>query len=693
MTTSHNLLIEIGTEELPPKALKTLSNAFTNGVIAGFKTVSLEAQEIISYAAPRRLAVLLKGLPEKQPDQLTERRGPAVKAAFDAEGNPSKAAQGFARSCGVAVDALGRMKTDKGEWLVFKQEVAGQATADLVAEIVSKSLARLPIPKRMRWGSSTFEFVRPIHWIVMLFDQQAIAGNMMGVSAGKHTFGHRFHHPAAIELNNATDYANALENTGYVIADFSQRRDTVRQQAETAAIALGGIAQIDEQLLDEVTALIEWPIAVAGNFDRAFLDIPQECLISSMQDHQKYFPVIDQNGALLPHFITIANIDSSRPDAVREGNERVINPRFSDAAFFWEQDCKISLASRRDATKKITFQKQLGSLYEKTERVAILSENIAKQLGEKSNDAYRAATLSKCDLMSDMVGEFPELQGIMGRYYAQKDGESQAVADAMQQQYQPAFADDVIPASITGKILSLADRLDTLLGIFAIGMKPTGSKDPYALRRSAIGVLRILIEGELSLDLKQLLTTAASHFTTDIKANDAIDDTFAFIMERLRAYYKDQGIEGDVVDAIASVNPQRPLDFDQRVTAVTEFRKLDAAEPLAAANKRIGNILKKVDGNIPQTVDTDLLTEDAEKALYQTILAQTETVAPLFNDAKYTEALSSLAALRDDIDGFFDHVMVMVDDNAVKNNRLALLQQMRGLFLHIADLSRLGSLK
>ncbi|HFC91398.1 MAG TPA: glycine--tRNA ligase subunit beta, partial [Leucothrix mucor] len=554
MTTSNDLLIEIGTEELPPKALQTLSNALTEGVVAGFKKAALEAQEVVSYAAPRRLAVLLKGIPEKQKDQLSERRGPAIKAAFDAEGNPSKAAQGFARSCGVEVDALDRLKTDKGEWLVFKQELAGQSTAELTADIVSKSLATLPIPKRMRWGSSELDFVRPVHWIVMMLGDQAITDKVMDISAGKQTVGHRFHHPAAIELHHATDYADVLEKTGYVVASFAQRREVVRQQAEAAARELGGIAKIDASLLDEVTALIEWPIAVSGSFDKKFLDIPQECLISSMQDHQKYFPVMDQSGALLPHFITISNIDSRNPAAVREGNERVINPRFSDAAFFWEQDRKNSLESYREATKKITFQKQLGSLFEKTERVATLSEDIAKQMGANSSDAYRAATLSKCDLMSDMVGEFAELQGIMGRYYAQKDGETNAVADAMQQQYQPGFADDVIPASTTGKILSLADRLDTLLGIFAIGMKPTGSKDPYALRRAAIGVLRILIEGELSLDLKQLLNSAANNFNDDIKADEAVNETFAFVMERLRAYYKDQGIAGSVVDAIASVN-------------------------------------------------------------------------------------------------------------------------------------------
>ncbi len=689
MINTNDLLIEIGTEELPPKALLSLSNAFSESVAIGFKKAALEAEEVISYAAPRRLAVLLKGLAEKQQDQLLERRGPAIAAAFDGEGNPSKAAQGFARSCGVAVNELDRMKTDKGEWLVFKKEVAGQSVAELVGDIVNQSLASLPIPKRMRWGASEIEFVRPVHWVVILFGQQVIAEKIMNLTASNQTFGHRFHAPQAIALENATDYADILEQKGYVIAEFSKRREVVRQQAESAAQALGATAKIENSLLDEVTALIEWPIAITGNFDKKFLDIPQECLISSMQDHQKYFPIVNKNGELLPHFITIANIESSNPAVVREGNERVISPRFSDAAFFWEQDSKVTLASYREATKKITFQKKLGTLFEKTERVAILSKSIAEQINANTQDAYRAAILSKCDLMSDMVGEFAELQGIMGRYYAQKDAETQAVADAMQEQYQPKFADDIIPASTTGKILSLADRLDTLLGIFAIGMKPTGSKDPYALRRSAIGILRILIEGELSLDLKQLLKTASIQFKDDIKAPEAVNETFSFIMERLRAYYKDQGIAVGIIDAIAKVNPQRPLDFDQRVKAVSEFRKLDAAEPLAAANKRIGNILKKAKGNIPASVDPQLLIEAEEKRLHQTIMTQTEKVIPLFRDAKYTEALSSLAALRDDIDNFFDNVMVMSDDEALKSNRLALLQQMRGLFLHIADLSHL----
>ena len=689
MANLNDLLIEIGTEELPPKALLSLSNAFTAGVISGLKSASLSAQAVSSFAAPRRLAVLLNGLPEYQADQLMERKGPAVQAAFDDEGNPSKAAQGFARSCGVAVDALDRIKTDKGEWLAFKKDIKGKASRDLIADIVSQSLQALPIPKRMRWGAGDIEFVRPLHWVVMLFGSEVIYQQVFGIQAGGQTYGHRFHAPQAFPLTHATEYANVLEQQGYVIASFKQRREKVRQQTEAAAIALGGLAQIDADLLDEVTALVEWPIAVSGSFDAAFLEIPQECLISSMQDHQKYFPVVDQKGALLPYFITIANIDSKNPDAVREGNERVIRPRFSDAAFFWQQDGNVSLASHREATKKIFFQQKLGTLFEKTERVARLSKTIAQQLGANTDDAHRAALLSKCDLMSHMVGEFAELQGIMGRYYAQRDGETDAVADAMQQQYQPAFADDVIPASTTGKILSLADRLDTLLGIFAIGLKPTGSKDPYALRRAAIGVLRLLIEGELSLDLKQLLTTAAKGLNNKVDADQAINTTLAFILERLRAYYKDQGISSDVIDAVASVNPLSPLDFDQRVKAVTQFRQLAAAEPLAAANKRIGNILKKSKVTIPDKVNTQLLIEDQEKALYHSIQAQQQALGSRFAKAQYTEALSSLATLRPSVDDFFDHVMVMVEDESLKINRLALLKEMQGLFLHIADLSLL----
>jgi len=694
MSDTKDLLIEIGTEELPPKALQTLSKAFTAGIVDGLKQASLEASEVISYAAPRRLAVLLKSVPVKQADQSVERKGPAKAAAFDADGNPTKAVEGFARSCGVAPQDLDEIETPKGTWLVFKQEVSGKNTSEILPEIVSQSLAKLPIPKRMRWGASDIEFVRPVHWIVMMQGDEVIEGEILGVASDNTTKGHRFHHPDAITITQASSYADQLRETGHVIADFSARRDEVRKQAEAAAKDLGGVAQLDNALLDEVTALIELPIAVSGSFGDEFLEIPQECLISSMQDHQKYFPVVSEDGTLLPYFITTSNIKSSNEDAVRQGNERVIRPRFADAKFFWDQDCKVTLESHRDATKKIVFQKELGTLFEKTERVAKLAGFIADAIGsEKGADkqnAIRAAELSKCDLSSEMVNEFADLQGIMGRYYAEKDGESTDVANAMHEQYQPGFAGDVIPAGTTGKILSLADKLDTLTGIFAIGMKPTGSKDPFSLRRAALGVLRIIIEGDLNLDLKVLLQNAAAGLKDKVDANEAVvDETFGYIMERLRAYYQDKGIGAETVEAVASLHPTYPLDFDHRVKAVADFKAMPEAESLAAANKRISNILKKVDGDIPEAVDESIFEESAEKALYQSVKTQQEKVAPLFANGDYSSALKSLASLRDDVDTFFDGVMVMADDEGLKNNRLALLSQLRSLFLNIADLSRL----
>ncbi len=688
-TQTKDLLIEIGTEELPPKALKTLSDAFTAGVVAGLKDASLEASEVISYAAPRRLAILLKDTPIKQADQSVERKGPAKAAAFDAEGNPTKAVEGFARSCGVSAFDLEEIETPKGIWLVFRQEVAGKDTAELVPEIVRKSLAKLPIPKRMRWGASDIEFVRPVHWIVMMQDDQVIDGEILGIQSGNTSKGHRFHHPDSITIKTASTYAEQLHQQGHVIADFEARRSEVRNQAENAAKDLGGIAQIDTNLLDEVTALVELPIAVSGSFGDEFLQVPQECLISSMQDHQKYFPVVDSNNKLMPYFITTSNIKSSNPAAVSQGNERVIRPRFADAKFFWDQDCKVKLESRREDTKKIVFQQKLGTLFEKTERVSTLAGFIATKIGADKQQAMRAAELAKCDLLCNMVQEFPELQGIMGSYYAKHDNEAEAVAAAMHEQYQPGFAGDVIPAGEIGKVLSLADRLDTIMGIFAIDMKPTGSKDPFSLRRAALGALRIIIEGNLNLDLKALLVEAAKGLQVKVDASKAVDDAFAFIMERLKAYYQDQGINSDTVNSVASLSPTHPLDFDQRLKAVADFRNLAESESLAAANKRISNILKKVDGGISEDINQDLLNEDAELALYKAIVDQQNKVQPLYAKGEYSAALSSLAVLREDVDNFFDNIMVMDDNVELRNNRLALLSQLRGLFLEVADLSRL----
>ena len=682
----QDLLVEIGTEELPPKALPTLSAAFTDGIIKGLTEAGLQAETVIPYAAPRRLAVWVKGVAAQQADQIIEKRGPAIKGAFDAEGNPTKAALAFAASCGVTVAELGKLETDKGAWLVFRQQQAGQATAALFPAMVEKSLAALPIPKRMRWGSGTAEFVRPVHWIVMLADDSVIDAEILGIKTGRESYGHRFHAPEAVSITSPATYAAQLQSA-FVVADFAARRATIREQVQTTAASFGGTAVMPEGLLDEVTALVEYPNAVAGKFEERFLDVPQEALISTMQDNQKYFALVDANGKLMSHFITIANIASRDVARVAEGNERVIRPRFSDAEFFWTQDKKQTLASRRDGLKTMVFQQKLGTLYDKSARVAQLAAYIADQLGADAALAVRAAELGKCDLITNMVFEFTELQGIMGRYYANHDGEAAEVAAALDEQYMPRFAGDELPASTTGQILALAERLDTLAGIFGIGQKPTGAKDPFGLRRAALGALRLLIEKQLPLDLADLLDKAADSLTAQLSSKPATNDTLDYILERLRGYYQEQGIGADVVEAVAALKPTQPLDFDRRVKAVAAFRQLSAAESLAAANKRISNILKKVDGELPETVKADLLQLPAEQALAQAVQAQQDKVLPLFASGDYEAALLSLAELREPVDQFFDDVMVMADDVALKNNRLALLNSLRGLFLRVADLS------
>lgn len=688
MTTTADLLIEIGTEELPPKTLGKLSAALTSHLVDSLTTAGIPFGEVKSFASPRRLAVLINDVAEFQADQDVEKRGPALKAAYDKEGNPSRAAMGFASSCGTTFDQLQQIETDKGTYLNFKQTVKGAATRDLLVDMLNAALAALPIAKRMRWGDRDTEFVRPVHWIVFLLGDTVIDAEILGIKTGRESRGHRFHAPQAISLNTPSDYADAMRSA-YVLANTDERRETIRKQAEASAKSIGGVAVIDESLLDEVTNLVEWPSAVDGCFGEEFLKVPQECLITSMQDHQKYFPVIDESGKLMPYFITISNIESSDVSVVRDGNERVIRPRFSDAAFFWDQDCKTPLESRREATQKIVFQQQLGTLFEKTERVSQLAGRIATQLGENAEHASRAAQLSKCDLVSDMVLEFTELQGIMGRYYALNDGEPESVAYAIEEQYKPGFAGDSIPHYMTGKILSLADKLDTILGIFAIGQKPTGTKDPFALRRAALGALRIIIEGELKLDLRDLLEFAATSLQDKVDATAAITPTYQYIMERLRAYYQDQGVSLDVVEAVAELDISSPLDFEHRVKAVSAFKQLPEAEPLAAANKRIANILKKLDGEATIALDTSLFAEAQETALFEAITAQQTKLAPLLAANDYTEALSSLAAIRPEVDAFFDGVMIMSDDEALKNNRIALLTSLRGLFLQVADLSSL----
>lgn len=689
MEDRRDFLVEIGTEELPPKALQRLAAAFAAGVQNGLGKAELPHGELRHYATPRRMAVLVHDVPISQADRSVERRGPAIAAAFDDEGAPTKAAQGFARSCGVAADQLERLENEQGAWLVYRSVQRGVATRELLTGIVEQALAELPTPKRMRWGSLRAEFVRPVHWLVMLFGDEVVDAELYGVRAGRDTRGHRYHHPEAIYLSEPRAYAPLLETEGHVLADYQARREAIRGQVMESAKSVGGTAVIDEALLDEVTALVEWPVALLGDFEKRFLSLPPEPLISTMKGNQKYFHVVDGEGKLLPHFITVCNIDSRDPAQVRAGNERVIRPRFSDAAFFWEQDRRQSLEQRRDHLKNVLFQAKLGSLYDKTERLAVLAGEIAEQLGGDPESAAQAACLSKCDLLTHMVGEFPEVQGIMGRYYALAEGLPDEVAEALDEQYWPRFAGDRLPVTASGRAVAIADKLDTLVGIFAIGQVPSGDKDPYALRRASLGVLRIMIECALPLDLEALLAHAANRYPTRLAAHKVAGQVFDFMMERLRAYYIESGTRPDVFDAVLERRPTRPYDFELRIRAVAAFREMPEAESLAAANKRIRNILKQSDEAIPAEVAPKQLVEPAEQALYQRLATLGDEVTPLFDAGEYTTALQRLAGLREAVDTFFDKVMVMTDDAGLRRNRLALLARLNGLFLRAADFSRL----
>ena len=691
MSDVRDLLIEIGTEELPPKALRRLSLAFADEMGKALEDAGLRPAKVHVYAAPRRLALLIKSLPAAQADRENVRRGPALSAAFDDEGCPTQAAVGFARSCGVEVEALDQLETKKGSWLSYRVLEKGQATAQLIPDLLRQSLAALPIPKRMRWGDRDDEFVRPVHWVVLLFGDEVIDTEILGIRSDRQTRGHRFHHPQPIYLAEPESYLPLLETEGYVLADYSARREAIRAQVIEQARALGGEALIDDDLLDEVTSLVEWPVAISGQFDVDFLQVPSEALISSMQDHQKYFPVVDSDGRLLAHFVTVTNLVSKDPAQIKAGNERVIRPRLADAAFFWNQDRKRPLADRADSLRSMVFQKKLGTLFDKQERMAELAAGIATLIHADTEQAQRAARLCKCDLLTSMVYEFPELQGIMGRYYALHDGEAAAVADAIEQHYLPRFAGDTLPSDGVGQAVALADRLDSLIGIFAIGQQPSGDKDPFALRRAALGVVRICIEQALDVDLENLLKTAANAFDRSLDTAAVVEPVFAYVMDRLRGYYQEQGVEVDLIDAVLATRPTNLLDIDRRIQACRAFRLLPEAESLAAANKRISNILKKTDQAIPDQVDVARLTDDAEKQLASELDKMNAAVVPLLDAGDYTPALARLAALRNSVDTFFDQVMVMVDDDDLRANRLALLQNLSGLFLRVADLSRLQS--
>ena len=681
--SQHDFLVELGTEELPPKALKTLSDAFTQGITSGLKEAGVSFTYVKSFASPRRLAVLISALDEKQADRDIERRGPSVKA-------PEKAVEGFARSCGVTADQLETITTDKGDYFNFRNTEEGKATALLLPTLVENSLNKLPIPKRMRWGASRVEFVRPVHWLVMLLGDDVIDCEILGLTSGRKTRGHRFHYNNEIELITPAEYQARLNEPGMVVADYEARKEMIREQVIAEGQKLNATAQIDEDLLDEVASLNEWPVALTGRFEERFLDVPAAALISSMKEHQKYFHHLDSEGNLLPNFTTICNIVSNDPQQVIEGNEKVIRPRLSDAAFFFETDKKSTLESRVEKLKTIVFQKDLGTLHDKASRISTLAGKIALALGEDKAKAERAGLLAKTDLMTDMVYEFTDLQGLMGYHYALNDGEDNDVALAQNEQYMPRFSGDELPQTAPGIAVAIADRLDTLTGLFGINQPPTGSKDPFALRRAALGVLRIIVERNLDLDLRDLLVIASDNHTS-LPARDGLESkVLDFMLERFRAWYEDAGINAEVFLAVLAIKPSRPLDFDRRVKAVNHFRSLTEANALAAANKRVSNILSKQGVTGTTDVDSALLSEEAEKSLAAAIDTQKAALAPLFAEGKYQEALESLAGLRAPVDAFFEDVMVMADDEAIKNNRLALLSQLRALFLGVADISILG---
>jgi glycyl-tRNA synthetase beta chain len=689
MSRRENLLIELGTEELPPKALLNLSEAFSAGLEKQLRAAGFDFTAVTSFATPRRLALRIEQIAAEQPERLETRRGPAVSAAFDASGAATKAAQGFARSCGVEVSALGRLKTAEGEWLSFEQRVAGRRLFEVLPEMVNTALAGLPIPKRMRWGAHSAEFVRPAHWMVMLYGAEVIAGEVLGLQSDRVTHGHRFMHGAPITLAHADDYATRLADPGKVIASFAARRARVRELIEMTAANEGGSPVIDDALLDEVTALVEWPVPICGSFDPHFLELPSEVLIASMQGHQKYFPIRDAQGGLRNRFITLANLESQAPDAIRAGNERVIRPRLADASFFYRADRAKRLEERLAGLDSMLYEKRLGSLGDKTRRIVSLAATLATACGADSALASRAAELSRCDLLSDLVGEFPELQGTMGRYYAAADGEAGEVSCAIGEFYQPRFSGDAIPESAAGRCVALADKLDSLVGIFGIGSAPTGDRDPFALRRAAIGMLRIVIEADIPLDLRDAIDFSLATYAGVKLAPDTGEQVYAFVRERLRGYYLERGTPNDVCAAVFANDPSAPAEVARRLVAVTGFRALPAAQALAAANKRIANILKKLDTPPADRIDDALLADAAERELaarYGVLAPQAEQ---LFNAREYTRYMELLASLREPVDAFFDGVMVMCEDAALRANRLALLARLHALFTRVADIARL----
>ena len=684
--SKETLLIELGTEELPPKVLKKLATTFLEQIKIQLDSAELSHEKIKWFATPRRIAVLISALEGQQADKIIEKRGPAINVAFDANGNASKAAMGWARSNGIEVEQAERLITDKGEWLLYRSTQAGKSVAQLIPEMVSIALVKLPIAKPMRWGSTRTQFIRPVHTLTLMYGTDIISGEMLGVKSNNKVTGHRFHHDGLVTIQHADDYQDALKKA-YVIADYDDRKQQIFEQINKVAGSINGKALIDDELLDEVTGLVEWPVTLVGSFDQSFLDIPAEPLIYSMKDHQKYFPVVNKEGKLINKFIFVTNIESKDPQQIVFGNEKVIRPRLADAEFFFNTDKKQTLESRLEKLESVLFQKQLGSVKEKSERIARLSEFIAHQLNENKEEAYRAGLLSKTDLLTDMVLEFPQIQGTMGKYYARNDGESEAIAQALEDQYRPRYAGDELPNGQIGCALAIADKVDSLVGIFGINQAPKGDKDPFALRRAAIGLIRIIIEKDLNLDIDVLIHESINTFSDKLTNDNTADNVIDFVMGRFRAFYQEKEFNVDVIQAVLAKKPTAPLDFDKRIKAVSYFRGLAEAETLAAANKRVGNILAKFDGKLYEVFNDELAQEDAEKLL-ATVFNNIEiTISPLLANQNYQAALTELAALKAPIDNFFDNVMVMSDDEAVKINRLTLLNQIRDSFLAIADIS------
>ncbi len=685
---AKEFLIELGTEELPPKQLRTLAEAFAANFAAELAAADIAHEGVTWFATPRRLALKVANLAESQPDRVVEKRGPAVNVAFDADGKPTKAAEGWARGNGITVEQAERLVTDKGEWLLFKEQVQGQQTASVVVEMAAKALANLPIAKPMRWGDKETQFIRPVKTLTILFGSELIQGEILGVASTRTLRGHRFMGEAEFTIESAEQYPAILEERGKVIADYATRKAMIIEGSQQAAQQLGGIADLEDALVEEVTSLVEWPVVMTAKFEEKFLKVPAEALVYTMKGDQKYFPVYDASKKLLPNFIFVSNIESKEPRHIVEGNEKVVRPRLADAEFFFNTDRKRPLVDRLSLLENAIFQQQLGTIKDKTDRITELAGYIAEQIGADVEKSKRAGLLAKCDLMTSMVFEFTDTQGVMGMHYARHDGEAEEVAVALNEQYMPRFAGDELPSRGVSAAVAMADKLDTIVGIFGIGQAPKGS-DPFALRRASLGVLRILVEYGYQLDLVDLIAKAKSLFGNRLTNANVEQEVIEFMLGRFPTWYQDAGFSIDIIQAVLARNPTKPADFDQRVKAVSHFRALEEAEALAAANKRVGNILAKYDGELGEEIDLALLQEDAEKALAEAVEIMAEALEPAFATGNYQEALSKLAGLRSPVDAFFDNVMVMADDEALKKNRLTLLNKLRNLFLQIADISLL----